>query len=170
MDNKAEKHIPYNGNSYLSEFFDTMRERDELKSQLAALYTKDEKINDKILSFKEKIYEYVQEGMEIAYERLNCDTSTLYALAKYDKTGIFLYFTYLLSDFYEDPTLKGFSRSKSDKELCFDYGQNRTLFIPMDIISQDESYSPREFSDKIIELCKKIVEKLQENLKALRFE
>lgn len=170
MDSEAEKYIPYSGDSYLSEFFDAMKRRDILRSQITALKTKDEEINDKIFSFEKKICEYVQEGMKIAYERLNCDTSTLYALAKYDKTGIFLYFKYLSANFYEDPTLKGFSRSKSDKELYFEYGRDRILFISTEIMPQDESYSPRDFSDKIIELCKKNVEKLQENLKALKFE
>lgn len=170
MVSEAEKYIPYNDNSYLSEFFNAMKTRDDLRSQISALKTKDEEINDKIFSFEKKICEYVQEGMKIAYERLKCDTSTHYALANYDKTGIFLYFKYLSADFYEDPTLKGFSRSKIYKELCFEYGCDRTLFIPMEIMPHDESYGPREFSDKIIELCKKIVENLQENLKDLRFE
>lgn len=147
-----------------------MRYRDNLRSQIRALKTKDEEINDKIFSFEKKICEYVQEGMKIAYERLNCDTSTLYALAKYDKTGIFLYFKYLSANFYEDPTLKGFSRSESNKELYFEYGHDKILFIPTETMPQDESYSSREFSDKIIELCKKNVEKLQVNLKALKFE
>jgi hypothetical protein len=170
MDIESEKCIPCSGNSYLSEFFDAVRKRDDIRSQIIDLKAKDEEINDKIVSFEKKICEYVQEGMNIAYERLNCDTSILYTLANYDTTGIFLYFKYLSANFYEDPTLKGFSRSKSDNELYFEYGHDRILFIPMEIMPKDGSYNPRDFSDKIIELCKKIVENLQENLKALKFE
>lgn len=170
MDSEAEKYIPYSDNSYLSEFFDAMKKRDNLRSQITALKTKDEEINDKIFSFEKKICEYVQEGMKIAYERLNCDISTLYALAKYDKSGIFLYFKYLSACFYENTDLKGFSSSKSLKELYFEYGHDRFLYIPTEIMPQDKSYSPREFSDKIIEICKKTIEKLQKNLKALKFK
>lgn len=171
MTNEAEKNnISFSDDSYLVEFFDAMKKRDSIRSQILNLKYEDEELNDKIFSFEKKICEYVQEGMKIAYERLNCDTSTLYALALSDKTGIFLYFKYLSANFCEDPTLKGFSKTNSVKELCFEYGHDRVLFLPTEIMPHDESYSPRNFSDKIIEFCKKTIEKLQENLKSVSFD
>lgn len=162
-----------NSNTDITEvvnYRDMMKRHDEINAEIRRLQSEDEKLSKKITSFSNKINQYVQEALEIAYTRLDMPERILFTLAKYDRYGIFLYFKHRTS-IYDNCAINNVLPTKSLDAMLVYYGCDGVMLVPMEMFpSPFEQQDPKNLADNIVDLCRKTIANLQEQLKEAKFK
>lgn len=179
MDNDLKSNSSYSNTIYsspnpiksLKNFLEILDNLEKINNKISTLKLESENIKEKINSFDNKICNFIQNSVKIAYMKISFgnDFRTLYALAKYDKTGIFNYFKHIHSEI-DNCDINELNMSITGNTLIIWYGDgddNDCFSIPRKIV--EEINDENMLSEKIVDMCRETIQSLSKSLESVKF-